>query len=78
MALCRLVFAHHNLSVNVFRIHSFSEKNDVVQGDVKVAVKNAILAYILYSMQSGTAEKIISVVRTHFAIDDIITAKDML
>ena len=54
-----------------------SEKNDVARGGVKAAVNNALLAYILYSMQSGTAEKIKSVVRTHFAIDDISTAEDM-
>ena len=44
----------------------------------KDPMNNALLAYILYSMQSGTAEKIKSIVCTHFAIDDVITAKDML
>ena len=43
--------------MNVFRIHTFSEKNDVARGGVKVAVNKA---------------------RTHFAIDNIITANDML
>ena len=50
-----------------------SEKNDAARGGVKAAVNNALLAYILYSMQSGTAEKIKSVVRTHFA-EDVVTA----
>lgn len=53
-------------------------ESDGARGGVKAAVNNALLAYILYSMQSGTAEKIKSIVRTHFAIDDIIIAKDKL
>ena len=55
-----------------------SEKNYVAWGSVKTAMNNALLVYILYSMQNGTAKKIKSIICTHFAIDDIITAKDML
>ena len=41
-------------------------------------LNNALLAYTVYSIQSGTAEKVTSVVRAHFTIDDIIIAKDKL
>lgn len=41
-------------------------------------IKNAIIAYIAFSMQKGTAEKIKSVVTAHFVIEDIIAAKEDL
>ena len=52
--------------------------SDGARGGVTPPVNNALLAYTVYSMQSGTAEKITSVVRAHFTIDDVIIAKDKL
>ena len=51
---------------------------DCASGVVRPTINNAILSYIVYSMQSGTAEKIKSVICGHFSLDDIINAKDDL
>ena len=41
-------------------------------------INNPLLAYIVFSMQSGTAEKIKTVICAHFIMEDIIKAKDKL
>jgi len=49
-----------------------------VDPTLDTTINNALLSYIIFSMQSGTAEKIRSVVQATFTIDDIIISKDML
>lgn len=48
------------------------------QSDAKPTINNALLSYMVFSMQSGTCEKIKCVVLARFTLDIIITAKDML
>ncbi len=49
-----------------------------VNASGNTTINNALLSYIVFSMQSGTADKIRSVVQARFTLDDIILSKDML
>ena len=55
-----------------------TEQSDIVNGDETPIINNAILSYMVLSMQSSSAEKIKSAVLGHFVLEYIINAKDKL
>jgi len=54
-----------------------SEKS-LEESEVIVRIRNALLAYIMYGLNSGTREKTHNVVLGHFSPESINTAKHIL
>ena len=59
-------------------VHSGSDVQSEVDDDEPIAVPNTLLAYTRYGMSTATSDNLREVLASHFTIDEIIKAKNVL
>ena len=59
-------------------VHSGSDVQSEVDDDEPIAVPNTLLAYTRYGMSTATPDNLREVLASHFTIDEIIKAKNVL